>query len=88
MVIKYYRNIKTDEIVYEEDAESYVLNRLGIIITPKGENGEMTLEQLENIESTIDWYFSGNWIKEEIEGTEEIDIFELINEECELESGI
>lgn len=88
MAIKYYRNIKTDEIVYKEDAENYALNRLGITVTPKGENGEMTFEQLENIESTIDWYFSGNWIKEEIEGTEEIDIFELINEECELESGI
>lgn len=86
--MKCYRNITTDEVVYKEEAEEYVLNRLGITVTPKGENGEMTVEQLENIESTVDWFFSGNWIKEEIEGTEEIDIFELINEECELESGI
>ena len=86
--MKYYRNITTDEVVYKEEAEEYVLNRLGITVTPKGENGEMTVEQLENIESTVDWFFSGNWIEEEIEGTEEIDIFELINEECELESGI
>lgn len=26
----------------------------------------MTLEQLENIQETIDWFFSGNWIKEEV----------------------
>lgn len=64
--MKCYRNITTDEVVYKEEAEEYVLNRLGITIIPKGENGEMTVEQLENIESTLDWFFSGNWIEEEI----------------------
>lgn len=86
--MKYYRNITTDEVVYKEEAERYVLNRLGITVTPKGKNGEMTQEQIENIESTIDWFFSGNWIEEEIKEVEEPSVFELINEECELENGI
>ena len=86
--MKCYRNITTDEVVYKEEAEEYVLNRLGITIIPKGENGEMTVEQLENIESTVDWFFSGNWIEEEIKEAEEPSVFELINEECELENGI
>ena len=86
--MKCYRNITTDEVVYKEDAEEYVLNRLGITVTPKGENGEMTVEQLENIESTVDWFFSGNWIEEEIKEVEEPSVFELINEECVLENGI
>lgn len=81
--MKYYRNITTDEVVYEEDKEEYVLDRLGITITPKGKNGEMTVEQIENIESTIEWFFSGNWI-EELKEIEEPSVFELINEECEL----
>lgn len=84
--MKCYRNMTTDEVVYKEEAEDYVLNRLGITVTPKGENGEMTVEQIENIESTVDWFFSGNWIEEEIKEVEEPSVFELINEECELEN--
>lgn len=64
MKTKFYKNIQDGTIVYEDEAEQYVLNRLGITITPRGENGEMTLEQLENIEETVDWFFSGNWITE------------------------
>ena len=71
--MKCYRNITTDEVVYKEEAEEYVLNRLGITVTPKGENGEMTVEQLENIDSTVDWFFSGNWIEEEIKEVDEDD---------------
>ena len=33
--MKCYRNITTDEVVYKEEAEEYVLNRLGITVTPK-----------------------------------------------------
>lgn len=84
--MKCYRNITTDEVVYKEEAEEYVLNRLGITITPKGQNGEMTVEQLENIEGTVEWFFSGNWIEEEIKEVEEPNVCELINEECELEN--
>lgn len=62
-----YKNIKTNEVVEDFMAEEYVLNELGITIESKGKNGEMTTQQLENIEETIDWFFSGNWIKEEVE---------------------
>lgn len=83
--MKCYRNITTDEVVYKEEAEEYVLNRLGLTVTPKGENGEMTVEQIENIEGTVEWFFSGNWIEEEIKEVEGPSVFELIKEECELE---
>lgn len=33
--MKCYRNISTDDIVYKEEAEEYVLNKLGLTITPK-----------------------------------------------------
>lgn len=85
--MKCYRNMTTDEVVYKEEAKEYVLDRLGITIIPKGKNGEMTVEQIENIESTVDWFFSGNWIEEEIKEVEEPNIFELINEEYVLEDG-
>lgn len=84
--MKCYRNITTDEVVYNEEAEEYVLNELGLTVTPKGKNGEMTQLQLENIEETVSWFFSGNWIEEEIKEVEEPSVFELINEECEAEN--
>ena len=65
--MKCYRNITTDEVVYKEEAEEYVLNRLGITVTPKGENGEMTVEQLENIESNL-----SNTKNEELEVLKEL----------------
>lgn len=70
--MKCYRNMTTDEVVYKEEAKDYALHELGLmnngklVIIPKGKNGEMTAEQLENLESTIDWFFSGNWIEEDI----------------------
>ena len=62
--MKYYVNITTQEIVPECDFEEYVLEHLGIEIEPKGPNGTKTLEQIEFIENTIEWYFSGNWVEE------------------------
>lgn len=62
MKIKFYKNITNNKIVYEDEAEEYVLDQLGITVTPKGKNGEMTLMQIENIQETVEWYFSGNWI--------------------------
>lgn len=59
-----YREITTGEIVADFIAEDYVLEKLGITIEPKGKNGELTQEQIENIEETVEWFFSGNWIKE------------------------
>ena len=61
-----YREITTGETVEDFMAEEYVLDRLGITITPKGKNGEMTTEQLDNIQETVEWFFSGNWIKEKV----------------------
>lgn len=62
-----YVNTKTNEVVEDFMAEEYVLDKLGITVEPRGKNGEMTLEQIENIEQTVEWYFSGNWIKEKVE---------------------
>ncbi len=92
--MKCYRNMTTDEVVYKEESKDYALTQLGImkngklVIIPRGQNGEYTVEQLENIESTVEWFFSGNWIEEEIKEAEEPSVFELINEECVLENGI
>lgn len=61
-----YREFATGEIVEDFMAEEYVLDRLGITVTPKGKHGEMTQEQIENIQETVEWFFSGNWIKEEV----------------------
>lgn len=79
-----YRNMKTNEEVEDFMAEEYALNELGVTITPKGKNGELTIRQLENISETVDWFFSGNWIKEKVE-EDEGNVFELINEECKME---
>ena len=91
--MKCYRNITTDEIVYEEEAEEYALNELGLmekgqlIIIPKGKDGTYTEKQIENIKETVKWFFSGNWVEETIKEVEEPSIFELIKEECELEDA-
>lgn len=62
MKIKYYKHIHTGEIVYEDEAEIYVFEKLKITVT--AENGILTDEQKEFIKSTTDWYFSDNWIME------------------------
>lgn len=64
MKVKFYKNIKTKEIVYKDDMENYVLDELGVTVTPKGKNGELTLEQTEFILTFTEWYFSDNWIEE------------------------
>lgn len=60
-----YRDTTTGKIVEDFMAEDYVLEELGLTVTPKGKSGEMTIKQLENIQETIEWFFSGeSWIKE------------------------
>ena len=71
------------EVVHQDEAEGYVLDKLGITIIPKGKNGKMTEEQIEYISETVEWYFSGNWVKEEIK--EEI---EEINYQAESEDKL
>lgn len=67
-----YKNRKTGKEVEDFMAEDYALEELGLkengnlVIIPRGENGEMTQEQIENIEQTVEWFFSGDWIKEEV----------------------
>lgn len=61
-----YREITTNEIVEDFMSEDYVIDRLGLVIMPKGKNDTLTLEQQEFVESTVEWFFSGNWIKEEV----------------------
>lgn len=57
-----YVNMHTKERVAECDALNYVLNKLEIRI----KENELNMEQVEFKEMIVDWYFSGNWIKEEI----------------------
>ena len=67
-----YRNRKTGKEVEDFMAEDYALEEMGLkengklVIIPRGKNGEFTVEQLENIEQTVEWFFSGDWIKEEV----------------------
>lgn len=82
-----YVEISTGERIEDYMASDYALDKLGITVKPRGENGEMTLEQMEYIETITDWYFSGNWVKEEIK-EDEADIFKLIDEECAMEDYI
>jgi hypothetical protein len=65
--MKLYRHIHTDEVVFEEDAEDYAMDHLGITIEPLGKHCVHTQEQIEFIVEFTEWYFSGNWIKEERE---------------------
>ena len=79
--MKYYKNITTDEVVDEYDAEDYVLEELGITIEPKGLNGAKTLEQIEFLENTVEWFFSGNWVEYEERDEEESDLEYLLEME-------
>lgn len=67
MKIKYYESITRNEkgrfeVVGEDEALDYVLEKLCLKITPAGKNGKETLEQAEFKEMLVDWYFSGNWV--------------------------
>ena len=87
--MKCYRNITTDEVVYKEEAEEYALNELGLTVTPKGKNGEMTQLQLENIQETINWFFSWNWIEEDIYDEDFSDLeYELELADREYQAGL
>lgn len=69
-----YRNIKTGEVIFDDEAEEYVKERLGLEIKPMGRFGNITQEQTEFISEFVSWYFSGDWIEEEIEKNDVIDI--------------
>lgn len=81
-VRKYYKNMKTNEKVVQEDATDYAFEKLGIKkIEPMGNNGEYTLEQIDFMKEFTDWYFSGEWTEEEIT-IDEPSVSEIINESC------
>ena len=61
-----YREFHTDNTVEDFMAEDYALKRLGLTLTPQGKNGEFTEEQIDFKEVLVEWFFSGNWIKEEV----------------------
>ena len=66
--MKVYRHIHTDEFIKKgKDAEDYAMEKLGVKITPLGKNGAYTQEQVEFICEFTEWYFSGNWIEEDLE---------------------
>ena len=60
MKIKYYKN--ADEIVYEEEALKYAMEKLGLEMTPKDKCCTKKLEQLDFEEMLVKWYFS-TWVK-------------------------
>lgn len=55
-----YVNITTDEEVEDCDAFEYAMDKLELTMNDNTENAE----QIEFKEMLVDWYFSGNWIKE------------------------
>ena len=69
-----YKNILNNEIVYKEDAQEYAMEMLGIKIKPMEKDGTYTLDQMEIMKDIEDYYFSGNWIKDELEQEQE-DVF-------------
>lgn len=83
--MKEYVNMKTGKRVPEELAQEYAMEKLGIPrIVPMGKFGVMTLDQYNFLDTFTEWYFSGEWILEEVQ-EDTGNIFELINEECELD---
>ena len=58
-----YRNFNTDEIVEEDECLDYVLKKCGIELKYVKDS----MEQIEFKAMLVDWYFSGNWIKEKDE---------------------
>ena len=70
--MKYFRNEKTKEMVSELEATDYALDELGITITPRGKNGELTQEQMVVIEEVIlDWFYNSEWEIIDVEEDEE-----------------
>lgn len=71
--MKIYKHMNTGEVVFEEDTQDYAMDQLGITVTPKGKNGELTQEQIDFISEFTEWFFSGNWFIEDEEDEEEDD---------------
>lgn len=72
--MKEYVNMKTGERVPEDAAQGYALDKLGIEIKPVGQFGVMTVDQYVFLDVFTEWYFSADWILENVQ-----------EEECELD---
>ena len=80
----FYKEINTREIVFKDEAQEYVCEKLGLTIKPVGIAGSYTLDQLDFLQEFEDWYFSGNWVKyyEDEERYKEV-----VNEELNVYDG-
>ena len=62
--------MKTNEIVPKDEAEEYMKDSLKLTITPDGIGGAYTKDQMDFLCEFTEWFFSGEWIDEEIEKEE------------------
>ena len=56
--IKYFKNKKTKEFFYEDEAQEKILEKLGITIEGKGKMGALTLEQQVVIDNIVQDYLA------------------------------
>ncbi len=67
-----YKHFHTNELVFEEDAEEYALDHLGITIKPLDKDGTFTQEQISIIGTITEWFFD-DWVKDKVKDEIEID---------------
>ena len=56
--VKYFKNKKTKEFFYEDEAQEKILEKLGITIEGKGQMGALTLEQQVVIDTIMQDYLA------------------------------
>ena len=56
--VKYFKNKKTKEFFYEDEAQEKILEKLGITIEGKGKMGALTLEQQVVIDTIVHDYLA------------------------------
>ena len=56
--VKYFKNKKTKEFFYEDEAQEKILEKLGITIEGKGKMGALTLEQQVVIDTIVQDYLA------------------------------
>ena len=70
--MKEYVNMKTGERVPEDAAQNYAMEKLGIEIKPVGQFGVMTVDQYAFLDEFTYWYFSGEWLLEDVKEESEL----------------
>ncbi len=65
-----YQHMKTNEIVFKEDAEAFALDQLGLTIKPLDKHGAYTQLQIDFLGEFTEWYFSDMWVKEKVKEEE------------------